>query len=402
MFAKNCVFALYCGLLLCVINEVGLASVGDAGVSVFFKNPPTQLKHCEPYTMGIEAKINNPKIQAELKKADVVWILNGQFEHSNAATSKCEVLFEPSNPIKETFDPTWTVFKYKRIAGLGKVGRGINRAFPPRDFERASYFKTSGKWKVVYTAIVSGPDNNDPTKSHKLTGSKYFNATISSPKLLVCAVEGLGGVMPGNDHLQNLLNNLSQENDYELEYQKFIEASNLNFISKLEDKIYHFAECGCNHIALIGYSYGGHEAIKIAGTLGNGYAPTLNPFPNRLPNLSSYKKRKIPINLLFTIDPVKQVDLNPNDLQTFPRGNYDFTKPGNVSNAINFYQQVDDRSINIIGFGLIDVYGDSVAGAANTQFHKADFNIPQAHVAITRLPAVLDTLKKSLEEAKPK
>jgi hypothetical protein len=377
-----------------------------SGVQLVLRNPPQTAVHCIPYTMTIEASFDNPAVRKEVRKRDVVWNLDRVGQHFNPAANTFEsqttgfgTHIIPQGVISGTFDPTWTVYKYRRTVAtsfplpLTSVGDGSNTYKFYSHFVRGSYFKVPGKWKIIYTATMAAADKNNADKMYRSWDTKDFQTEVEGPKLKIYAIEGLGGAIPCLDHLnQNIVQHLTNEPECQWTYKHLYMQNNVfNLIfESIENQIYMDSDCGCNKLALVGYSNGGHEVLKIAETVGQsgGFSPTFTSITEHLGKV--YPKRTIQIDLLFTIDPVKQA--------VSPNGGYGFTKPENVTTAINFFQQVDVGSL----LGTTSIYGDSIAGAANTQLSNNDFETPQgAHIKITNINAVRTSLKNALTATKP-
>jgi hypothetical protein len=146
--------------------------------------------------------------------------------------------------------------------------------------------------------------------------------------------------------------------------------------------IYDNSDCECNKHILVGYSNGGHQALKIAKKMESGYSPS------KLDEIRTTK-----FALLFTIDPVKQFDFRPSNHAV---GGYGFTKPANVEKAINFFQRVDEGSAS-----GIKIYGDTVNGAVNTELHSTDFvkkgQVLDAHIQMPGLQNVQQSFNDAFD-----
>ncbi|MCG3181552.1 MAG: hypothetical protein BIFFINMI_03948 [Phycisphaerae bacterium] len=101
------------------------------------------------------------------------------------------------------------------------------------------------------------------------------------------------------------------------------------------------SSCSYHTIAVIGFSYGGHEALKFADAL---------------------KNRGVRVDLVFTVDPVWKL----HEINLF----FQIKKQPNTQRLINYYQAMDKRSL-----GGLPIHGRAVIGADNAHQERKRLNV---------------------------
>jgi hypothetical protein len=134
---------------------------------------------------------------------------------------------------------------------------------------------------------------------------------------------------------------------------------------------------GCGHydtVVLVGHSYGGAAVMECIRALHN----------QTITMWGEEEDYCISVQLAFTIDPVKKVNLPK---PTKP-GDWGFVKDSIVNLHYNYYQRCDINSCDINSLGPVDIWGDSVQNATNSMQDVSGFLFtePQgAHMGIVPL-----------------
>jgi hypothetical protein len=175
----------------------GQAKVND--VVVTLNGKPTELKHCQVYSMDISAVFNNPAVRKEIKESESEWTLSKSVGYNKSLQNIIPTDFPDvygagdyemliSQKSIKSLSATWQVFKYKNKSD----GSGGDIRVNKRNWNRASFFKKPGYWNVNFVATFKAPmfdkannsyilDNNQKkTVQYVIWGEQFYGKNNTS------------------------------------------------------------------------------------------------------------------------------------------------------------------------------------------------------------------------------